>query len=54
MPADKTAPTPTKRLYLFDIDGTLITSGGAGETSFREAVHEVCGDRKSTRLNSSH
>jgi len=43
MPADKTAPTPTKRLYLFDIDGTLITSAGAGETSFREAVHEVCG-----------
>jgi phosphoglycolate phosphatase-like HAD superfamily hydrolase len=33
----------TKRLYLFDIDGTLITSGGAGETSFREAVAEICG-----------
>lgn len=32
-----------KRLYLFDIDGTLITSGGAGETSFREAVEEICG-----------
>ena len=37
-------PPPSKRLYLFDIDGTLITSGGAGETSFREAVVEVCGD----------
>ena len=36
-------PPPSKRLYLFDIDGTLITSGGAGETSFREAVAEVCG-----------
>jgi phosphoglycolate phosphatase-like HAD superfamily hydrolase len=35
-------PRP-RRLYLFDIDGTLITSGGAGETSFREAVAEVCG-----------
>lgn len=34
---------PIRRLYLFDIDGTLITSGGAGETSFREAVEEICG-----------
>jgi len=33
----------SKRLYLFDIDGTLITSGGAGESSFRDAVIEVCG-----------
>ena len=33
----------SKRLYLFDIDGTLITSGGAGENSFRDAVIEVCG-----------
>ena len=32
-----------KRLYLFDIDGTLITSGGAGETSLREAVREFSG-----------
>ena len=32
-----------KRLFLFDIDGTLITSGGAGETSYREAVGEFCG-----------
>ena len=29
-----------KRCYLFDIDGTLITSGGAGVTSFNEAVKE--------------
>lgn len=32
-----------KRLYLFDIDGTLITSGGAGVTSFTEAVRAYCG-----------
>ena len=46
MPVDSpTAPSPStqKRLYLFDIDGTLITSGGAGVTSFNEAVKERCG-----------
>jgi len=32
-----------KRLYLFDIDGTLITSGGAGVHSFTEAVRTFCG-----------
>lgn len=32
-----------KRLYLFDIDGTLITSGGAGVHSFTEAVTAFCG-----------
>lgn len=32
-----------KRLYLFDIDGTLITSGGAGEASLKEAVRDLCG-----------
>jgi phosphoglycolate phosphatase len=32
-----------KRLYLFDIDGTLITSGGAGVHSFTEAVRDFCG-----------
>ena len=37
------ADITAKRLYLFDIDGTLITSGGAGETSYREAVTEFCG-----------
>ena len=37
------ADITAKRLYLFDIDGTLITSGGAGETSYREAVEEFCG-----------
>jgi phosphoglycolate phosphatase-like HAD superfamily hydrolase len=43
MPVDGIAPSPKKRLYLFDIDGTLITSGGAGETSYREAVGEFLG-----------
>ena len=46
MPVDppaETSPSPKKRLYLFDIDGTLITSGGAGVTSFNEAVKELCG-----------
>jgi phosphoglycolate phosphatase-like HAD superfamily hydrolase len=41
------APSPQatgiQRLYLFDIDGTLITSGGAGEASLKEAVHDFCG-----------
>lgn len=45
MPVDSPAVTPSlqKRLYLFDIDGTLITSGGAGVTSFGKAVKELCG-----------
>jgi len=46
MPADSDqslALIASQRLYLFDIDGTLITSGGAGENSFRDAVIEVCG-----------
>jgi phosphoglycolate phosphatase-like HAD superfamily hydrolase len=30
-------------LFLFDIDGTLITSGGAGEHALRIAVHETLG-----------
>lgn len=34
---------PDRRLYLFDIDGTLITSGGAGVNSFTEAVEAFCG-----------
>lgn len=38
-----TASKSGKRLYLFDIDGTLITSGGAGEASLKEAVREYCG-----------
>jgi len=30
--------TPERRLFLFDIDGTLITSGGAGEQALIEAM----------------
>ncbi|MEI8235002.1 MAG: HAD family hydrolase [Verrucomicrobiota bacterium] len=30
-------------LFLFDIDGTLIASGGAGEASMRLAVHDMFG-----------
>ncbi len=46
MPADfagTASPRSAKRLYLFDIDGTLITSGGAGVNSFTEAVRDFCG-----------
>ncbi len=43
MPVEPVTPIAPTRLYLFDIDGTLITSGGAGETAYREAVAEVCG-----------
>lgn len=45
-PAMPPSPIPqknSKRLYLFDIDGTLITSGGAGEASLKEAVRDFCG-----------
>jgi len=37
------AAQSSRRLYLFDIDGTLITSGGAGEASLKEAVRTFCG-----------
>ena len=43
MPVKPVVPPHPKRLYLFDIDGTLITSGGAGEIAYRQAVEEVCG-----------
>lgn len=46
MPVDSPAGNSSgaaRRLYLFDIDGTLITSGGAGVTSFTDAVREICG-----------
>ena len=32
-----------RRLLLFDIDGTLITSGGAGEGAFKDAMRERFG-----------
>ncbi len=31
-------------LYLFDIDGTLVDTGGAGMTALQEATREVFGD----------
>lgn len=34
---------PSRRLILFDIDGTLITSGGAGERALIEAMHSRFG-----------
>ncbi len=36
-------PSPPRRLLLFDIDGTLLTTGGAGERGFAEAFHEAFG-----------
>ena len=31
-------------VYLFDIDGTLVSAGGAGRRAFERAVSEHCGD----------
>lgn len=36
-------PRTQRRLFLFDIDGTLLTSGGAGEQSLRDAVQRAFG-----------
>ena len=36
-------PAPGARPVLFDIDGTLINSGGAGAVSWREAFQELYG-----------
>ncbi|MGC1480460.1 MAG: HAD family hydrolase [Chthoniobacterales bacterium] len=35
--------TSSRRLFLFDIDGTLITSGGAGESALKAAVADRFG-----------
>ncbi len=35
-----------KTLFLFDIDGTLLTSGGAGERALRLSVQDSFGSRK--------
>ncbi|HEY5741499.1 MAG TPA: hypothetical protein VIS99_03070, partial [Terrimicrobiaceae bacterium] len=35
--------SPNRRLLLFDIDGTLITSGGAGEGALMDAMRERFG-----------
>ncbi len=34
---------PARRLYVFDIDGTLISTGGAGSAAMRAAFHAVWG-----------
>jgi phosphoglycolate phosphatase-like HAD superfamily hydrolase len=36
-------PLNSRRLFLFDIDGTLITSGGAGEGALMDAVKQRFG-----------
>lgn len=36
-------PGSRRRLLLFDIDGTIITSGGAGEQALRDAIKERFG-----------
>ena len=35
--------TSARRLFLFDIDGTLITSGGAGESALKDAMRDRFG-----------
>ncbi len=47
------AGSPPLKLILFDIDGTLLASGGAGERALRHAVHERFGvedDLKSVEI----
>ncbi len=41
--------TDAARLFLFDIDGTLITSGGAGEASLCEAMQSKFGLQEDMR-----
>jgi len=38
-----------RRLVLFDIDGTILTSGGAAPRAFRQALEEVFGTSGPTR-----
>lgn len=38
-----TPPPADRRLFLFDIDGTLITSGGAGEGALKDAMQSRFG-----------
>lgn len=35
-------------VYLFDVDGTLISAGGAGRRAFERAVADRCGDANGT------
>ena len=36
-----TMPSTSRKLVLFDIDGTLISDGGASREAFTEALAEV-------------
>lgn len=40
MTTPKVKPASNRRLFLFDIDGTLIVSGGAGEGALKDAMHD--------------
>ncbi|MBV8544914.1 MAG: haloacid dehalogenase-like hydrolase [Acidobacteria bacterium] len=42
-------PSTSRRLVLFDIDGTLITDGGAAREAFAEGLAEVYGFRGDVR-----
>lgn len=39
-----TALPPSSTLLLFDVDGTLVSTGGAGRLAMALAFEEVCGD----------
>lgn len=43
IPTPSTRPTSARRLVLFDIDGTLVTDGGASREAFAVALAEVYG-----------
>jgi phosphoglycolate phosphatase len=45
----ETAPVPTNKLVLWDIDHTLIATGGVGSEVFRDAFEQITG-RKIDRL----
>jgi phosphoglycolate phosphatase len=45
MPDTNSSPTTDKRLLLWDIDATLITTGGAGDKALKRAVEERFGVR---------
>jgi len=37
------APAPPFAVYLFDVDGTLVSAGGAGRRAFERAMADRCG-----------
>lgn len=47
--APSAKPEPGRRLVLFDIDGTLVTDGGASREAFAEALAAVYGFRGDVR-----